>query len=283
MAIGDELERPQTAPIDSVDRALRILDLLAGLGAGGGTLADVALASGLHKTTAHRTLAALRHRQYVAQDPSTGRYTLGPAALALAESYLREENLPRLLHAGMTALCAEAGELVHLGVLSGFEVVYLDKIEPQRPVRVWSAVGRRIWAVNSALGRAILAYRGVGRAVLETYVSAAEGGSDRGGSIDRDRVWHEVERARREGYAVELGDGEPGIGCVAIPLLRSSAVARPGSADAGAPAPEGSVVAAVSITVPLDRLPPERRRELHRLVHAELGPRLPAGLSLPSL
>lgn len=248
------------SPVESVDRALRALDVVAGAGPAGIALADLAAALGVHKTTVHRSLAALRHRDYVAQDPLTGRYGLGPAAVGLADRYFAEDDLPARLHGALTALCAATDELVHLGVLSGVQVVYLDKVEPERPVRVWSAVGRRNWAATTALGRAMLAFRDTPASALDGYVDAVEPA----GRVDVARLADELVRARDRGYAVELQENEPGIACLAVPVLRGS---RP--------------VAALSVTAPADRMTPARMADLHGRVRAVVPPLLPAGLALP--
>src|SRR5450759_3324071 len=161
------------SPVESVDRALLALQALARAGAHGMGLAELAATLGLNKTTVHRALAALRFRGFVTQDPSSGSYLLGPSATQLAEDFFGDENLPVLLHPALMALCGAVGELVHLGVLSGTEVIYLDKVEPERSVRVWSAIGRRRAAVTTALGRALLAYRGTDRSSLLEYLRAA--------------------------------------------------------------------------------------------------------------
>lgn len=245
-------ERP---PVDSVDRALRVLSALAGAGARGMALGDVARAVDLSKATVHRTLAALRHRDFAGQDPS-GAYVLGPAAAMLGERWFAEDNLPALVHPALVALSAEVDELVHLGTLSGMQVVYLDKVEPERSVRVWSAVGRRTPAVTTALGRAMLAFRGTDRSALEAYLP----GSD----ADADHVWSVLEAARVTGFATEVQENEPGISCIGVPLLRG-----------------GRAVAAVSITAPAERMTDERATALHDVARAVLPPLLPAGLSLP--
>src|SRR5690606_11699846 len=167
-----------SSPVEAVDRALLVLEALADAGPAGLGLAELAARLDVHKTTVHRALAALRFRDFVAQDPTTGLYVLGGAAAGLGESFFGEENLPALLHPALVALCAQTAELVHLGVLSGAQVVYVDKVEPERAVRVWSAVGRRMPAVTTALGRALLASRGASREVVERYTELAGGGAD---------------------------------------------------------------------------------------------------------
>ncbi len=243
-----------SSPIESVDRALQALALLADAGPRGLVLAEVATRLDIHKTTAHRTLAALRYRDFVTQDATTGAYALGGAAIALGESYLAGDNLAVSLHPALVALSRDVAELVHLGVLVGTEIVYLDKVEPDRAVRVWSQVGRAIPAVRTAMGRALLAFRGIDRAQLAGYAPAA----------DVDRVWVELERARTLGRAVEDQENEPGIGCVAVPVLRGDVP-----------------VAAVSVTAPVERLDDERVAEIHRRMLATLPPLLPPTLHLP--
>jgi DNA-binding IclR family transcriptional regulator len=247
-----------SGPVESLDRALLVLRALADAGPQGQGLRELSAELGLNKSTVHRTLAGLRFRAFATQDPGTGRYVLGPAATRLGDVYFGAENLPVLLHPALVALSGATDELVHLGVLSGAHVLYLDKVEPERPVRVWSAVGRTAPAVTTALGRALLAFRGTDRALLAAYVRASER------PVDTDDVWQALRDARRRGYATEREDNEPGISCVAVPVLRGRAP-----------------VAAVSVTAPAERMTAARVRTLHACMRAELPALLPEGLGLP--
>jgi DNA-binding IclR family transcriptional regulator len=258
---SDEGTAGTNPPVEAVDRALRTLDAVAAAGVGGASLAELSVALGVHKTTLHRSLAALRHRSYVAQDPVSGRYALGPGAVRLAEQYFAEDDLPARLHGLLVALCAATDELVHLGVLSGAQIVYLDKVEPERPVRVWSAVGRRNWAATTALGRAMLAFGDTPAAALDGYARAVE--PER--RIETPRLAATLEQARTRGYAVEVEENEPGIACLALPVMRGS---RP--------------VAAISITAPVERMHPEHMQRLHVEARQVLTEMLPPGLSIPA-
>lgn len=244
------------SPLGSVDKALLTLDALARAGAGGVALADLAAEVGANKSTLHRTLAALRHRGYADQRPD-GAYTLGPAVLSLGAAYLAEDNLPGLLRPALEALRDEVDELVHLGTLAGQEVVYLDKVEPQRPLRVWSAVGRRIPVATTALGRAILA---------ATPDGAPSPGHDGEPDATPDATLRAALAAARErGYATETEENEPGIACVAVALLRA-----------------GRPVAAVSITAPVERMTGDAR-DARVAALRDLLPRvLPTGLTVPA-
>jgi len=248
--------RPETSPVQSVDKALLALQELSRAGREGLALQDLATALDLNKTSLHRTLAALRFRGFVDQSPQDGRYVLGAAASALSSAFFADENLPALLRGALVALCSETDELVHLGVLSGAEILYLDKVEPARAVRVWSAVGRRQPAATTALGRAILAHGPLDTAAVRWYA---------GDRLDADRLHEILDVARERGYATESEENEAGISCLAVPLLR-----------------DGAPLAAVSITAPADRMTDARRARLARTVATTVAPLLPAGLALPA-
>ncbi|WP_265520825.1 IclR family transcriptional regulator [Oerskovia flava] len=244
------------SPLGSVDKALRALEELAAAGPGGLPLGTLASRLDLNKASLHRTLAALRFRGFTEQDPVSGSYRLGQAATALATVYLGEENLPALLEPALRTLCAATDELVHLGALSGTEIVYLDKIEPARAVRVWSAVGRRRPAATTALGRALLAHRDLDEAALAWYAPD---------DAVRDTLRSALSATRERGFATETEENEPGISCLAVPVLRG-----------------GQAVAALSVTAPAERMGPERHDELRRIVATQVPATLPPTLAVPA-
>ncbi|WP_402373869.1 IclR family transcriptional regulator [Isoptericola rhizosphaerae] len=243
----------EPSPLGSVDKALLTLDALGRAGADGTSLADLAAEVGANKSTLHRTLAALRHRGY-AEQAEDGTYRLGPAVLALGSTFLAEENLPALLRPALDALSADVDELVHLGVLAGREVVYLEKVEPQRAVRVWSAVGRRRPAATTALGRALLAAGPFDDDELARYADT---------DTTADRLRNAVSAARRLGYATETEENEPGIACAAVAVLRA-----------------GRPLAAVSITAPAERMTGAARDARIGALTETFAEHLPVGLSI---
>jgi DNA-binding IclR family transcriptional regulator len=247
------------SPLGSVDKALAALEALAAAGPAGIPLGALAHDLGLHKASLHRTLAALRHRGYAEQDEESGRYRLGSAATALATVYLGEENLPALLHPALVAVCQATDELVHLGALAGTEIVYLDKVEPARTVRVWSAVGRRRPAATTALGRALLAHQDLDDARLAWYADAAPA------EVTTAGLREICARTREHGFAHEVEENEAGISCVAVPVLSG-----------------GRPVAAISVTVPVERLGERRRREIEDGLALLVPPLLPTSFAVPA-
>lgn len=248
-----------TPHIEAVDRALVLLTALADAGPDGASLAELAEATGVNKSTAYRALSTLRSRAFATQAPTSGRYGLGPAAMALGEVHWAPSKLAASLHPALMAVCREVDELVHLGVVAEDYVVYIDKVEPERAIRVWSAVGQRVPAATTALGRALLAARGVPDEQLAAYLHVVP--TERGLTLAQLRAT--VREARQRGYSQENEENEPGVACIGMAVLR-----------------EGRAVAALSITSLAERMTPGRRDELAAAVRRTAGPLLPPSFTL---
>ncbi|MEZ5088336.1 MAG: IclR family transcriptional regulator [Micropruina sp.] len=241
--------------VEAIDRALRLLTALADAGPAGSSLTDLASATGVNKSTAYRALSTMKTHGFVTQSEASGGYCLGVAAMSLGESFLTPQGLARALHPALVTLSREANELVHLGVLVGDQVLYIDKVEPERAIRVWSEVGRRTGAATSAMGRALLAARGVPDDQLSAYLHRSP--------IPVSELTSSVHTARERGYATEVEENETGVACLGLALANGQ-----------------GPVAAVSITMQSERLTPARQRDLAQLVRRVLPPLLPEGLSL---
>ena len=251
-----ETELPR---VEAVDRALQLLVALSDAGPQGAPLAELAERAAVNKSTAYRALSTLRLRGFASQAEDTGHYRLGPAAFELGDRAYGPKNLAQAFHPALVSLSRAADELVHLGVLSGDRVLYVDKVEPERAIRVWSAVGQQVPVASTSMGRALLAARGVPDGSLRGYLTNLPGDCH----VTPERLRDSVAEARRCGYALELGENQPDVACIGTAIMRGSAA-----------------VAAVSITALAVRMTPERQRELAGLMVTELGPLLPQGLSL---
>lgn len=148
--------------------------------------------------------------------------------------------------------------------MDGTRVLYLDKVEPERTLRVWSRVGSRAPAARTAMGRAMLAADGARGDALTAYAQATEGGADEAGSvISLQHLTEVVDEAARRGWSTEIEENEPGIACVGVALTRT-----------------GGRSVAVSVTGPLERMGAARRKEVGALLREELSRLAPAGFEL---
>lgn len=241
--------------VEAIDRALILLTALAEAGPDGAPLTELSGVTGVNKSTAYRALSTMRAHGFVAQSEVTGDYRLGTAAMTLGERFLTPQSLVQSLHPALVALSREADELVHLGVLVGDEVLYLDKVEPERTIRVFSEIGRRTSAAASSMGRALLAARGVPDDQLAVYLHHC--------GVTVEELSTELTAARTRGFATDIGVNEAGVACLGTALMRGT-----------------DAVAAVSITMPAERLTAQRQGELAALISTLLPPLLPPELTL---
>lgn len=250
------METEPTPPVTSLDRALVVLETVATAGPEGLALGEIAARTGINKGSVHRLLRGLAHREYVARDGDDRKYILGEALRRLVRTFGAGDNLPLLFRPLLLELSRRTEELVHLGVLDGRRVVYLDKIEPERSVRVWSRIGRRAHIASTALGRALVAAAPPNDSLLTSYVKEAD--PDRAHPALGDRFRDAVETARRRGWAIENQENEAGIACASIALTSTT-----------------SQDVAISVTGPAERMTTERLAEIGSLLRelaADLAP-----------
>jgi IclR family KDG regulon transcriptional repressor len=226
-------------------KGLRILEHLARADRPQG-VTDVAVALGLSKSSVHRPLTTLLRLGYVDQELDSGRYVASLKLWEVGSSVLARLDLKRVAAGPMAELAAATGETVHLSILDGRDVVHIDKIECDHPIRAYSRVGGRVPAHCIATGKAMLAFQ------PESLIEAVAANLTPATSetvVDRPRLLVELAQIRRNGIAISRGGWEPGVDGIAAPIRDLT----------------GSVVAGVGISGPAIRL---RSRQCAR--HAPL-------------
>lgn len=234
--------------VQSVDRAVTLLDVLTNAREGM-SLGDLSKAADLPKSTTHRLLRTLIQHKLVHQDQKTGEYVPGLKLFEMAYRVLnrmeiRTEALPVL-----ERLNRETNLTVHLAILDDGDVVYIEKREADRAIRMYSAVGKRAPAHCTGLGKALLAHlpeeelrrivekKGLRRYTANTITTWEE-------LVDR------LATVRARGYALDDGEHEEMIHCVAAPVRDHN----------------GKVVAAISLTGAVNHMSLEYAESLSTLV-----------------
>jgi IclR family acetate operon transcriptional repressor len=214
-------KRPQPAsdvgPVQSVDRALHLLDLLAEAG-GEATLTALAEAAGLHASTCHRLLSALVRRGYVTQVRSNGAYTIGAQVLHLTQICLRQVDLPRRAQPHLERVNRVTGETVHLAAMQGDSLITVAKRDALHAVRVdTGALGKSDAAHATAHGKAILAW--LTEDAIRRIVTARKMRRFTANTITTlPDLIEELRLVRRNGYALDREEFQPGVICVGAPI-----------------------------------------------------------------
>jgi IclR family transcriptional regulator, acetate operon repressor len=246
------MPEPRRGSVQSVDRALDVLEALSATGELG--VSEVAARTGLVVSTTHRLLAALANRGYVAQNPANGRYLLGFKVLELTgglevlTSPLRAAARPHLERVQQAT-----SETTNLVILDGDRVIYVDQVEGSHTVRMFTRVGRSALAHTTGSGKAILTYRPPD--VIEKLYPRAREPFQRltpRTLTTLDALRHDFARIRRRGYALDTEEHEEGVSCVATAVFDST----------------GFACGAISISGPTARMDGADTRELGRLLHS---------------
>lgn len=223
----------------AVSRAFSVLELLAG-SREPMRLSAIALRLGMQKSTTHRVLSALAQMGYVEQDDMTSCYRVTLRLWEFGASAIAHHPVKRVASAFMQALHRATGETVSLTILSGDDVLYLDKIVSPRPVRFTTRVGSRVPALLTAGGKAMLAHAVQAKAIIRR--TAARTMTSR--PVDIDVLERELDGVRKRGYATS--SFSPGVMSFAAPIMSR----------------EGGAAAALSVSAPIERLNPRKRADI---------------------
>ena len=205
-----------TRRVPAVDRAARMLDLLAENGRDWG-LTELALAVGIHKGTARDILLTLQHHGLVERDGLSGRYRLGLGAARLARSAFARLDLREAARPSLQRLIAETGETVLLGVRDHHHVVIADLVEPSDDLHMSTSVGRRLPLCAGSFGKVFLAEPGAfeeyleADGILRSFTETTQ--------TDIDAYAAELAVVRVAGYALDDEEYLPGV-CAASAIVR---------------------------------------------------------------
>jgi DNA-binding IclR family transcriptional regulator len=219
--------------VQSVDRALCILEVLARDGEAGVT--DIATDLGVHKSTAFRLLATLEAHRLVEQDGERGRYRLGVGNLRLAGATTARLDLVQEARPVCRQLAADTGETVNITVRAETSALYLDQVAGSSALQSHNWVGQHIPLHATSNGKVLLseldeaqrrkAVRELPRYTDQTVTSMA-------------KLSAELEQVREQGYAVAVDELETGLTAVAGPIRNA----------------HGDVIASISVSGPSFRL-----------------------------
>jgi DNA-binding IclR family transcriptional regulator/sugar lactone lactonase YvrE len=203
--------------------------------------------SAMPKTTLHRILQTLIDYRLIRFDEPSQSYRLGLRLFEMAHRVWSEFDLRSAAEPELIRLRDLAEETTRLGVLEGDSVLIIDQRDHVQAMRMANAVGSRIPASASAVGKALLAYRPPEE--LHTYLAAGSLQALTPNSIlSPDEFHRELSLIKARGYAIAIEEAALGVSGVAAPILDH----------------RGEAIGAVSISGPAFRLPPDRLHTLGR-------------------
>ena len=204
----------------TVGKALGVLDEVAGFGRPV-RFGELLAHSPYPKATLYRFLQTLTNQGMLAYDPERQTYALGIRLVRLAHAAWQTSSLAPIARPHIDALSEQIGETVHLAQLDAAQVLYVDKRNAREPLPMYSQAGKVGPAYCTGVGKAMIAFLPEDElAQILAQQSYHRFTEHTLGSEAALRT--ELARIRLHGYAFDREEHEPGIICVALPILTAT-------------------------------------------------------------
>ena len=214
----------QSSHIQSVEKAILILDILSKKNEGM-SLTQISQKLKYPKSTVHGILATLRDYKFVEQFEETGNYKLGTRLFELGNKVARSWDIRDAAIPIMKKLNKQFGETVHLGAEDNGDMLYLEKIDANHLINISSEVGVRLPMHCSGLGKVLLAQKSP--AELKRFINQKGlPALTRRTITTQSALEKELEKIRKQGYAIDDGEIMEGLRCVAAPIKDANGIVR---------------------------------------------------------
>lgn len=213
------------------------------------SLSELADLCDLNITTTHRIVLTLVKRGYLNQKQKRQKYSLSTKFLQYSNVLGRRMKIRDIASPISDALNKMVGESVNIAILDRNEAVYIDHIESNKSLRIFTQIGNRVPLYCTGVGKVFLAY--MGDEELEKALNSNGLLPHTPKTVtDIKRLKRELEKVKQEGIAIDDEEMEIGVKCIASPVKNST----------------GGVIAALSVSGPSARLSNKRINDIEPLV-----------------
>jgi IclR family transcriptional regulator, KDG regulon repressor len=237
------------ANVQSLERALILLNTLSEY-PDGIQIARLSEKVGLSKSTVHRLLSTLLNMNYVIKEQETDKYKLGYQVVYLSRNMINNSDIVSIAKPHLEKLSNHINETIHLCIEDNGEVLYIDKIESNQTIRMFSRIGNRAPMYCTGVGKVMLSGMSEDKynRIKENTTFTPKTAKTIKSKVELDQ---EIEVIKKRGYALDNIENEEGIRCIAAPIKDS----------------QGKIFASFSISGPSNRITMERvNDELVRLI-----------------
>ncbi len=226
--------------VQAVSNAIDILELL-GEYEHELSISEIVHQLSLTKSNVSKLLSNLEYFGYVELNRYTGNYRLGVKIFQISQAYINKLNLIEVSQHSMQQLKEMLNESVYIGILNGKNIVYLDVIETDEPVRVRSRIGNVGPAYATAMGKAHLSAL-TDKEIDDLFGSKSFQKFTNNTIVSIEDLKEEIKIVKENGYALDSEEYEVGVCCVAAPIYDFL----------------GKIIAAISISAPVERVDKSR-------------------------
>lgn len=194
-------------------------------------LSEISDKLGLNKSTVHGILNTLKYHGLICQCEYNQKYRLGTYLIKLGDLAAESIDIRNIAHPRMKKICEKFGETVHIGMLEGTDIVYIDKVECHQSIKISTSVGTRYPAYCTADGRAMLSSfdrNTLLKIIPDNLVKYTDNTV-----TDKKKVIEKIIKIRDIGYETDDQEYVEGLVCVAAPIYDYSGKAKYGMSITG--------------------------------------------------
>ena len=228
-----------TGKVQSIERAIKIMNCFTDKNPEL-KLTEISDMLDLNKSTIHGIINTLKDGGLIDQNEENQKYRLGLNLVNYASRVLKSIDIREVAHPVIKRLCDEVNETVHLGILDGTEIVYIDKVESNQSIRIFTTIGTRYHAYCTAIGKSILSDL-TNEAVLRLLPDALPRYTEYT-KTSKEEILEEIIGVRTKGYALDLEENVEGLKCIGAPIFNH----------------EGRVKYSISVSGPVQRMTDEK-------------------------
>jgi DNA-binding IclR family transcriptional regulator len=211
----------------------------------------------MDKATVHRLLNTIKDAGYINQNPDNKKYANSLKLLAMGNRAIEKTGVRHIARSFMEELSEKTGETINLGMRVENKIIYVDKIESRSTIKVGLGIGVSVPSYCSGLGKAILAFTPaeelkelIDSIVFEKFTAHS--------ITNKEHFLEELEKIRRNGYAVDDEEYVDGLMCFAAPIFDF----------------HGNPIASISVSCPKYRYDPGRHLALYTGLTVEAADRI---------
>ena len=229
--------------VQSIDRAVRILECFSEekkeL-----KLTEISERLGLNKSTVHGIISTLKYHGFISQDEETQKYKLGIRFVGFGDLVINSMNIRNAAVPVIDKVCEKIEETVHLAMLDGTDVVWIEKRECNKSIKTSTTIGARLPAYTTADGKIMICYQNKDK--IKNYLPKRIPQHTKNTITNKAEFIKRLFEVKNKGYTIDNEEYVEGLKCVAAPIFDH----------------EGKVRFSLSTTGPAFRMNDERIKEI---------------------
>jgi DNA-binding IclR family transcriptional regulator len=229
--------------VQSIDRAVAIIECFNEVKREL-KLSEISEKLGLNKSTVHGIITTLKYHGFISQNEETQKYKLGIRFIEVGELVINSLNIRKAVLSVIGEICDKVEETIHVGMLDGLDIVWIEKKECTKSIKTSTKIGERLPAYATADGKIILSF--IDKEKIKNYLPKKIPKYTENTITNKAELIKRLEEAKQNGYTIDNEEFVEGIKCVAAPIFDH----------------EGNVKFSLSTTGPAFRMTDERIKEL---------------------